>query len=45
MGRLDILLLDNNEPSNYMKAILEIDCEKWFGTMRPEIESMHDNQI
>jgi hypothetical protein len=41
----DILLLDNNEPMTYTKAMMGPDSEKWLGAMESEVESMHDNQV
>ena len=41
----DVLLLDNDEPKTYTKAIIGPESEKWFGAMKSEIESMHDNQV
>ena len=41
----DIVLLDNDEPKTYTKAIMGPESEKWFGAMKSEIESMHDNQV
>jgi hypothetical protein len=41
----DILLLDNDEPMTYMKAMMGPDSKKWVGAMESEIESMHDNQV
>jgi hypothetical protein len=41
----DILLLDNEEPMTYTKAMMGPDSEKWLGAMESEIESMHDNQV
>ena len=41
----DVLLLDNDEPKTYTEAIMGSESEKWFGAMKSEIESMHDNQV
>ena len=41
----DILLLDNDETKTYTEAIMGSESEKWFGAMKSEIESMHDNQV
>jgi hypothetical protein len=41
----DVLLLDNDEPMNYIEATMGPDSEKWLGVMESEIESMHDNQV
>jgi hypothetical protein len=45
MDRHDILLLDNDEPMTYTKAMMGPDSDKWLGTMESEIQSMHDNQV
>jgi hypothetical protein len=45
MKQRDILLLDNDEPMTYTKAMMGPDSEKWLGAMESEIESMHDNQV
>ena len=41
----DVLLLYNDEPKTYTEAIMGLESEKWFGAMKSEIESMHDNQV
>ena len=41
----DVLLLDNDEPKTYTEAIMGPESEKWFGAMKSEIESMHNNQV
>jgi hypothetical protein len=41
----DILLLDNDEPMTYTKAMMGSNSEKWLRAMESEIESMHDNQV
>jgi hypothetical protein len=41
----DMLLLDNDEPMTYTKAMMGPDYEKWLGAMESEIQSMHDNQV
>jgi hypothetical protein len=41
----DILVLDNDEPMTYMKAMMGPDSDKWLGAMESKIESMHDNQV
>jgi hypothetical protein len=38
-----ILILDNDEPTTYMKAMMGPDSEKWLGAIESKIESMHDN--
>jgi hypothetical protein len=45
MEQRDILLLDNDEPMTYTKAMMGPDSEKWLETMESKVESMHDNQV
>jgi hypothetical protein len=45
MEQRNILLLDNDEPIIYMKAMMGPNFEKWLRAMESEIESMHDNQV
>jgi len=45
MGRHDVLLLDNNEPTTYKEATMGPDSEKWLEAMRSELKSMADNQV
>ena len=42
---LDIMLLDNNEPSNYEEAMAGPDSNKWLEAMKSEIESMYENKV
>ena len=39
------MLLDNDELKTYTEVIMGPESEKWFGAMKSEIESMHDNQV
>lgn len=41
----EILLLESNEPSTYNQAVRGEDSDKWLGAMRPEIDSMFENQV
>jgi hypothetical protein len=41
----DILLLNNDQPMTYTKAMMGPDSEKWLGAIESKIESMHDNQV
>jgi len=43
--RGELLLLDNDEPTNYAEAMMDPDSEKWQSAMRSEIDSMGDNQV
>jgi hypothetical protein len=37
--------MDNDEPMTYTKVMMGLDYEKWFGALKSEIKSMHDNQV
>ena len=41
---LEIMLLDNGEPSNYEEAMAGPDSDKWLEAMKSEIESMYQNK-
>jgi hypothetical protein len=41
----DLLLLDDDEPMTYEKAMMDPDSEKWQSAMRFEIDSMGNNQV
>jgi len=41
----ELLLLDDDEPTNYAEAMMDPDSEKWQSAMRFEIDSMGDNQV
>jgi hypothetical protein len=43
-GERDILLLDDDEPMTYAKAMMDPDSEKWQSDMRSKIDSMDNNQ-
>jgi hypothetical protein len=45
MVQPDKLLLDNDEPMTYTKAMMRPDSKKWLEAMESEIKSMHDNQV
>ena len=42
---LEIMLLDNGEPSNYEEAMAGPDSDKWLEAMKSEIESMYENKV
>ena len=42
---LEIMLLDNGEPSNYEEAMAGPDSNKWLEAMQSEIESMYENKV
>ena len=37
---LEIMLLDNNEPTNYEEAMMGPDSDKWLEAMKSEMGSM-----
>jgi hypothetical protein len=41
----EILLLDSDEPTTYVEAMMDPDSKKWQSAMRSEIDSMGDNQV
>ena len=42
---LEIMLLDNGEPSNYEEAMAGPDSKKWLEAMQSEIGSMYENKV
>jgi hypothetical protein len=42
---LEVMLLDNGEPSNYEEAMASPDSEKWLEAMKSEIGSMYENKV
>ena len=42
---LEIMLLDNDEPSNYEEAMAGPDTDKWLEAMKSEIGSMYENKV
>jgi hypothetical protein len=42
---LEVMLLDNGEPSNYEEAMAGPDSEKWLEAMKSEIGSMYENKV
>ena len=42
---LEIMLLDNSEPSNYEEAMAGPDSDKWLEAMKSEIGSMYENEV
>jgi hypothetical protein len=45
LGNGEVLLLDNDEPTTYVEAMMDLDSEKWQVTMRSKIDSMGENQV
>ena len=42
---LEIMLLDNGEPSNYEEAMAGPDSKKWIEAMQSEKGSMYENKV
>jgi transposase InsO family protein len=42
---MNVLLLDNDEPTNYEEAMMSPDSGKWQDAMNSEMESMKENQV
>ena len=42
---LDIMLLDNNEPTSYGEAMVGPCSDKWLEAMKSEIGSMYQNKV
>ena len=42
---LEIMLLDNGEPSNYEEAMAGPDSTKWLEAMKSELRSMYENKV
>ena len=42
---MNVLLLDNDEPTNYEEAMMSPDSGKWQEAMQSEMESMSENKV
>ena len=42
---LEVMLLDNSEPTSYEEAVVGPDSNKWLGAMKSEKGSMYENQV
>ena len=42
---LEVMLLDNDEPTNYEEAMMSPDSMKWFEAMKSEMGSMYENKV
>ena len=42
---LEVMLLDNGEPTNYEEAMMSPDSDKWLEAMKSKIGSMHENTL
>ena len=42
---LEVMLLDNSEPTNYKEAMMSPDSDKWLEAMKSEIGPMYENKV
>ena len=42
---LEVMLLDNDEPTNYEEAMMSPDSDKWLESMKSEMGSMYENKV
>ena len=42
---LEVMLLDNSEPTNYEEAMMSPYSDRWFEAMKSEIGSMYENKV
>ena len=42
---LEVMLLDNGEPTNYEEAMMSPDSDKWLEAMKSKIGSMYENKV
>ena len=42
---LEVMLLDNDEPTNYEEAMMSPESVKWLEAIKPEIGSMYENKV
>ena len=42
---LEVMLLDEGEPTNYEEAMMSPDSDKWLEAMKSEIGSMYENKV
>ena len=42
---LEVMLLDNNEPTSYGEAMVGPDSEKWLEAIESERGSMYENKV
>ena len=38
----EVLLVDHDEPTNYQKAVLDLESDKWLRAMNAEMPFMYD---
>ena len=42
---LEVMLLDNNEPTSYGEAMVVLDSDKWLDAIKSERGSMYENKV
>ena len=42
---LEVMLLDNNEPTSYGEVMVGPDSDKWLKAIKPERGSMYENKV
>ena len=42
---LEVMLLDNNEPTSYREAVVGPDSDKWLEAIKSERGSMYENKV
>ena len=42
---LEVMLLDNDEPTSYGEAMMGPDSDKWLEAMKSEMGSMYENKV
>ena len=42
---LEVMLLDQGEPTNYEEAMVSSDSAKWLEAMKSEMGSMYENKV
>ena len=42
---LEVMLLDNNEPTNYEEAMVGPDSDKWLEAIKSERGSIYENKV
>ena len=42
---LEVMLLDNNEPTSYREAMVGPDSDKWLEAIKSERGSMYENKV
>ena len=40
-----VMLIEQDEPTNYKEAMASLESEKWLEAMKSEIGSMYDNKV